>query len=345
MPVYPALFPKARLLASLLLGGSLMLLPAAAAAETAVSAPVARAAADKPPQALDLTGGSHGFYHSETINAEAGKCYAFYVPTAAHVLLVGSYDMIGNAFEAATVSWLKAGGRDELPLERVSENGEVLANPGLLPAGWYVFEVEKAGRMTVTLNLPDQDSAASASAGQPLPISAATGDETLHQELRALRDTMQSALNQRDLDTLLQHVTDDVVFTTMNGDRVTGKDGIRQYFDKMLNGDQAVVKSVTTQFEVAALSHLYGGDTAVAFGDSTDQYVLNSGDAWEVKPQWSATLVRQDGRWLIANFHYSVNMFDNPILGAQRTLLLGSAAGGIVGALGVGFWLGRRRRK
>ena len=176
-------------------------------------------------------------------------------------------------------------------------------------------------------------------------ISSVPADDALHQQLRDLRDRMQTALNQRDLNSLLDNVADNVVFTTMNGDRVIGKEGIRQYFDTMLNGPNPLVRSVTTQFEVEALSHLYNGDTAVAFGHSNDHYELGNGQTINVSPQWSATLVRQDGRWLIANFHYSVNMFDNPILGAQRTLLLGSAAGGIVGALGVGFWLGRRRRK
>ncbi|MDO4694369.1 MAG: SgcJ/EcaC family oxidoreductase [Eikenella sp.] len=170
-------------------------------------------------------------------------------------------------------------------------------------------------------------------------------DEQLHDELRTLRDTMQNALNQRQLDTLLDNVTDDVVFSTMNGDRIIGKDGIRQYFQQMMEGDAAVVKNIGAEFEADALSRLYGGDTAVAFGRSRDRYELNNGETWTVTPQWSATMVRQDGRWLIANFHYSVNMFDNPVLTAQRTWLLGGglAAALLLGALG--FWLGRRTRR
>lgn len=169
-------------------------------------------------------------------------------------------------------------------------------------------------------------------------------EEALHQALRDLRDTMQQALNQRDVDELLNHVTDDVVFTTMNGDRVVGKENLRRYYHDMMDGSAAVVKSVVSKFEVEALSHLYGTDTAVAFGHSQDRYELTGGQAWTVTPQWSMTLVWQDGQWLIANFHYSVNMFDNPILNTQRQWLLG---GGLVAALlagGLGFWLGRRRK-
>ena len=169
--------------------------------------------------------------------------------------------------------------------------------------------------------------------------------EALHNELRALRDAMQQALNQRDLDTLLAHVADDVVFTTMNGDRVHGKDGIRAYYDKMLGGANPVVQSIEAEFSVEELSHLYHGNTAVAFGSSSDRYRLTGGETWTVEPKWSATLVRQDGRWLIADFHYSVNMFDNPVLAAQRKLLLGGGAAAALAAAAAGFLLGRRGRK
>ncbi len=169
--------------------------------------------------------------------------------------------------------------------------------------------------------------------------------EALHQSLRDLRDTMQAALNRHDLDALLANVADDVVFTTMNGDRVIGKDGIRQYFEKMLNGPEAIVQSVNAQFEVDALSHLYHDDTAIAFGHSNDAYVLSNGDAFTITPQWSATLIREGERWQIANFHYSVNLFDNPVLEAQRKWLLGGGAIAVLLAGLIGFALGRRRHR
>ncbi len=51
--------------------------------------------------------------------------------------------------------------------------------------------------------------------------------------------------------------------------------------------------------------------------------------------------LRQNDKWLIANFHYSTNMFDNPVLTAQRKMfLLGSILIGLISAL-VGFLLGK----
>lgn len=55
--------------------------------------------------------------------------------------------------------------------------------------------------------------------------------------------------------------------------------------------------------------------------------------------------MRPDGRWRIAQFHYSVNMLDNPVLAAQRKLLLGGGAAAALAALALGFALGRRGRR
>ena len=192
---------------------------------------------------------------------------------------------------------------------------------------------------------PENTPASAPKQEAPLPETPDTrlSEETLHQELRQLRDHMQTALNKRDLDALLDGLTDDVVFTTMNGDRVIGKEQVRGYYEKMLGGNQPVVKTITAQFEADKLSHLYDdGNTAVAFGRSNDRYELIGGETWEVKPQWSATIVRQNGRWLIAGFHYSVNMLDNPVLSAQRNWLMGGGAAAALLACAAGFLLGRR---
>jgi uncharacterized protein (TIGR02246 family) len=167
--------------------------------------------------------------------------------------------------------------------------------------------------------------------------------EALHEELRGLRATMERALNERDLDTIVANVTNDVLFTTMNGDVVRGPEEIREYFEKMLSGPDAVVESVTSSFEADDLSLLLEDDVAIAFGYSDDQYVLRNGMDFRVRARWSATMVRRDERWLIANFHYSTNMFDNPVLDAQRaTLIKGSVLVAVVVLL-VGFFVGRAR--
>lgn len=192
-------------------------------------------------------------------------------------------------------------------------------------------------------------SVATAQDTPPVPATAAGAptDEQLHDELRALRADMERALNERDLDGLMKHLDEQVVFTTMNSDVARGPAAIKAYFQKMLEGPGAVVQTVKSHFEADDLSILHDRATAVAFGHSDDHYTLTDGTAFDVKARWSTTLLRKAGAWKIASFHYSTNVFDNPILGAQRRiLLLGGAGLAAVCALvffGVGFKLAKRQ--
>jgi uncharacterized protein (TIGR02246 family) len=168
-----------------------------------------------------------------------------------------------------------------------------------------------------------------------------------HQELRALKQEVTEAVNQNDLPRLLTHLDKDVVVTWLNGEVSRGPDGVRAYYDRMMKGDQRVVQSVKVDPEVEELTHLYG-DTGVAFGHSNDTFVLTDGREFVVPSRWSATLVKKDGKWLIANFHSSANMFDNPILAiAVRKTALWTGIGAGVAGLVLGFiiaWIVRRRR-
>jgi uncharacterized protein (TIGR02246 family) len=165
--------------------------------------------------------------------------------------------------------------------------------------------------------------------------------EKIHNELRALKSTMERALNDMDINAIVANVTDDVIFTTMNGDVARGPAGIRKYFETMMKGQNPRVLKVVSKFEVEDLSNLYGSNFAVAFGSSKDHYQLAGGDSFDVAARWSGTMVRRDGRWLIANFHYSTNMFDNPILDAQRRYIIGGAAAVAAVLALLAFWMGR----
>jgi uncharacterized protein (TIGR02246 family) len=176
------------------------------------------------------------------------------------------------------------------------------------------------------------------------PIAAQEPDAATHNALRQLKATMEKALNERDLNAIVANVDPDVVFTTMNGDVCRGPQQIRAYFDKMLNAPGHVVKDVKVAFEVDQLTTLYGGDTGVAYGSSNDHYVLTDGKTFDIRGRWTCTMVKNGDRWVIAAFHYSANVFDNPILDRyKRAMKLGGIALGLV-ALLIGFTLGRRQR-
>lgn len=165
-----------------------------------------------------------------------------------------------------------------------------------------------------------------------------------------LRQHMEDAMNAQDIDSLLDGVASDVVFSTMNGDVVRGRDAIRSYFEKMMKGPEARVKSAKTHFEVDELTILYSGTEdpedakfGVAYGHSDDEYTLADNTVIKVQPRWSAALVRDEESWKVANFHYSVNMFDNPVLSKLKGTLAMVGGAGLLLGLVIGYFVGRRR--
>jgi ketosteroid isomerase-like protein len=196
-------------------------------------------------------------------------------------------------------------------------------------------------------------------AGVPLTARAPTSGpivqdeiQAAHNELRALKQGAEEAFNRlgmsgnrEDLDKLLAFVTDDIVLVPMNGQIAVGKQGIIDSFTRTMTGPNRTVQSVHHEFEVAQLTTLYGGDTGVSFGTTSGRYELTGGMRLDVNANWSATLVKQNGKWLLASFQFAPSIFDNPILNqAVRSMYWAVAIASVV-ALVVGFVLGRWMRR
>ena len=133
-----------------------------------------------------------------------------------------------------------------------------------------------------------------------LMVSAASAQDPAampaedHDGLRALAATMEEALNKRDLDTLLANVDDNVAFTAMNAETGYGKQHIRDYFDRMLNGPNKIVQDIKVDFVPDKLSVFYGPDVAVSAGNAASHYELSNGLKFDIDARWTATLVRKD---------------------------------------------------
>jgi len=174
-----------------------------------------------------------------------------------------------------------------------------------------------------------------------LPLHAQEPDAEIHNALRRLKATMEKALNERDLDTIVANVDQEVVFTTMNGDVCRGPEQIRAYFAKMLTAPGHIVKDVKVAFDVDQLTTLYGGDTGVALGSSKDHYELTNGDTFDIQGRWTCTMVKRGDRWVIAAFHYSADVFRNPIVDRYKKALWMVGIGAALVALIAGLLLGR----
>ena len=71
---------------------------------------------------------------------------------------------------------------------------------------------------------------------------------------------------------------------------------------------------------------------------------MNDGKMLDLPARWSATLVKDGDKWLIASLHASDNLFDNPLLAiAKRTAYWAGGISLLVGLI-AGFALGRRRK-
>lgn len=178
------------------------------------------------------------------------------------------------------------------------------------------------------------------------PAPPAPTDEELHDELRAFKDAMQTALNERDIDAIHDAVDANVIFTPMNGQIVRGPEGVRDYYERMLGGPEPFLADIHTTFEADDLSILHDRKTAVAFGHSDGHYELSDGTTFDVEAVWVTTLLRNDeGQWRIASFSYSSSMFDNPILDMQRKYFLMYGGAGLGIAILLAFFVGRRLGK
>jgi uncharacterized protein (TIGR02246 family) len=201
--------------------------------------------------------------------------------------------------------------------------------------------MKKIGMLSMILLTTLTALATQAGGDKPLP------EDPAHEELRTLRREMVEAINKGDIDALLTHLDKDVVVTWMDAEVSHGAEGVRGYIEKMTKGPNRKVNSYKTEAEVDELTHLYG-DTGVAFGHSRDQFVLTDGRDFAVNTRWTSTLAKKDGKWKLASFHASTDMFDNPVLhiAVRRMAIWSAGIAGVVGlAVGcIATALLRRRR-
>jgi len=184
-----------------------------------------------------------------------------------------------------------------------------------------------------------------ASAGPVVAQSLTPEQEALHQQLRDLKDRLATALNSGNIDAALAETDPAISFTAMNNDVAHGRDGVKRYFEKMMKGDHPIVQAMSVSFEPDQLATIYGDDNAVATGSSKAHFKLSGGLEFDLDGRWTADLVRQGDKWQLAAAHYSVNMFDNPLLrNAERLSWMVGAGAGVAGLI-LGFFLGRMRRR
>ena len=170
--------------------------------------------------------------------------------------------------------------------------------------------------------------------------SVPIAEDPSHQQLRETRKDIIAAIESRDVDRMLTYVHPDVVVTWQNGETTHGISELRSFYDRL--GKDAFV-SFKVPHQADRLSIIHGGDTAISAGHLVANYHLLGRD-YEFTSRWTATLIQQDDKWLVAAYHVSLNALDNPILNTAKSFLwLAGLIGIIIGVASVSLLKKRRK--
>jgi ketosteroid isomerase-like protein len=159
-----------------------------------------------------------------------------------------------------------------------------------------------------------------------------------------LREGLVESFQKGDIDSLLTHLDPEVVVTWQNGEVCRGKEEVRAFYERMMNGEKRVVRDIKSKPEI--LGRHVNGDWAVSWGNLHDHFVLMDGSDLPFNSVFTATIVKRGDRWLVTAFHTSVSVFDNPVLEtAVAKIGLWIGLGGGLGGLLVGFLVSRVWRR
>ena len=179
------------------------------------------------------------------------------------------------------------------------------------------------------------------------PVAAQDARQQDHEALRALRDTVAKAISAKDFDALGRVLHKDFVLVTVDQRKFKTLPEFKAYWEGLLVGPQAVLRSITLKPETDDLTRFLAEDVGIAHGTSTDTYEFTGGDRRVMKVRWTGVVQKADGQWKLVSAHVGTDLFDNPVLEAAKrsgtwtaagALAVGLVVGGVVGVIA-----GRRR--
>lgn len=187
--------------------------------------------------------------------------------------------------------------------------------------------------------------ASSIASAQTPPIEERKAD---HDALRELLVKSSQALNTRNLDSMAGALYPGFTVITVDNQKLVGLDALKKYYSGLFDGPNAVLAKLETKPVADELTQFLDETTGVVYGASDDTYIFKDGDTRTMKSRWSAVVAKDGSVWKVVNVHFSVNLFDNPLLDAAKTYtwkiaIIAGVAGLLVGALPMAF-LRRRSR-
>jgi ketosteroid isomerase-like protein len=168
-----------------------------------------------------------------------------------------------------------------------------------------------------------------------------------HDALRKIKADVLHAINSRDLKGMDEILHKPFMVTVITQDSFTDTGALQAYYDGLFSRPLLRIARVTMEAEADELSQIYTGTCAVARGSTKETYEMADGRRFDMRGRWTATALKQDGRWKLLAIHDGTNFLDNPVLTAIEKSVAYSGAGGLAGGLVLGFLAARlvRRRQ
>jgi ketosteroid isomerase-like protein len=178
---------------------------------------------------------------------------------------------------------------------------------------------------------------------------AEESDHAIHEELRAVLYTVETAINDAKFDAMLPVISQDIRATTINQEVISNRDEVTGYFNRWF-GPGGYLKKLHMSLHPDARTELSADRSwGLVRGSGVEAYTLADGRVFDMLTRWTAVMQKEaDGKWRLRSIHIGTNFLDNPILTAAKSALrnVGLAAGGggvLAGGL-LGFFVGRRKK-
>jgi ketosteroid isomerase-like protein len=175
-------------------------------------------------------------------------------------------------------------------------------------------------------------------------------DHAIHQELRAILLTVETAINDAKFDAMLPVISQDIRATTINQEVISSRDEVTGYFNRWF-GPGGYLKKLHMTLHPDALTELSADKSwGLVRGSGVEVYTLSDGRVFDMLTRWTAVMQKDaDGKWRLRSIHIGTNFLDNPILSAAKNALrnvgLAAGGGGILAGGVLGFFIGGRRKK
>lgn len=179
------------------------------------------------------------------------------------------------------------------------------------------------------------------------PTPASVDTKAIDAELDKFRDDLFHAFNTGDYPAMLEkYCHKDIIATWQDGTTSEGHEGVIAEFDKLKQFIDKMTVDATTDKRLI----LNDSNLVISSGEMKDNYVLGRGPTVNLNSRWSATLIKDNGRWLLVSFSASTNAFDNEVISLYLTSqkyvasLIAGAIGLVMGMLLLRTLTGRKKR-